>query len=135
VGNYECRAERVAAASDPGAVAREDRRHWLTRLEPIAGAGRDHEPDRRIGVVIDARSAAAHFDDSAADRSRLDSRHATTSRRAQDLALRGLGQNRRVVDDRGIPALGLDDSLKALGGASGADRLLELATRRVGVFG
>ena len=64
---------------------------------------------------------------------RLDARDESAPRRGEDLALGGLRQHRRIVDDRRIAALRFDDSLKCSRGASRPDRLLQLAARGIEV--
>ena len=45
VRNLDRRAQRVLAAFDAGAIAREHGREWLARFNPISGPRGDHEAD------------------------------------------------------------------------------------------
>src|SRR5581483_3417543 len=107
-GNDDRGAQRLTPAADAGAIAREDRRERLTGFHPIAGPRGDDETDGRIGGVFDACPPAAHLDDAASDRLRLDAGDEAAARRGEDLALRGLRQRRRIVDDAGVSTLRFD---------------------------
>src|SRR5215467_2351199 len=123
--DHERGAQRGLAYGDARATAGEDGGDGFASLEPVAGPRGDDEPNGRVRAVADER-AAAHVDDAAAECPRLDARDEAAPRCREDLALGGLRENGRIVDDAGISTLRLDDSLKALRGAPRGDRLLEL---------
>src|SRR4051812_22435825 len=83
IGDRHRILQRLPPARNSRAIAGKNCRHWLAGFHPITGTRRDDEAHSWVGHVFDLRAPAAHLDDSAADRTRLDPRDETSSRRGE----------------------------------------------------